>query len=138
MARDFTIPGESLVSVKGNVTTTISSLTQLGLADSEIRVTPVFKHRDITVNAWGEAPPEIQWMLGWATIRMTLIHVDTAVLQAVVAESMCAPSGGGPTAFGQMGRAGSRMGGGGARFAPGYRFVGLNISAPISGLPWRF
>lgn len=133
MARDFTIAGESLVLVKGNVNTLMSSVTQLGLPAAPIRVRPEFRHKDLKVDAWGEAPPEIQFMLAWVNITMDLIHVDMNVLDAVLQESM-----GGAAAIGQLTRAGTRMGGGGARFSPTYHFVGLNIAAPVSARPWRF
>lgn len=133
MSRDFTIAGECLVSVKGNPTTSIGSITQLGLASAPIRVRPEFRHKDLKVDAWGEAPPEIQFMLAWANISMDLIHVDMDVLDAVLRESM-----GGASAIGRLTRAGTRMGGGGPRFSSTYHFVGLNIYAPISGRPWRF
>lgn len=133
MARDFFINGESLVLVKGAVGTAIASLSELGLADTPIQVSPQFEHMDINVNAWGRAPADVQWMLGWANISMQLVHFDANVLDVCIGLSM-----GGAPAIGAMGRAGQRMGAGVVRFAAGNRFVGLNIASPGAGKPYRF
>lgn len=134
MARNFQINGESLVSVKGNVNTGIATLSQLGLAEGPIRVSLELNHEDIQVDAWGgRVPPETQFMLAAANISMSLVHVDRDVLEDVIGESM-----GGAAAEGTLWRAGTRMGGGGARFAVNNHFVGLNIYSPVQSLPWRF
>lgn len=135
MARDFFINGETLVSVKGNTSSSISSLSELGLAEGPIRVTPDGKHMDINVNAWGngEVPPEVQYFLSEVRIQMALVHVDTTVLRECVRLSM-----GGASAEGTLPHTGARMGNNAARFAAGNNFIGLNLSSPIGGLPWRF
>lgn len=133
MARDFFINGPALVEVKGNVNTAIASLSQLGLSDAAIPVSPRFHHKDINVDAWGEAPADVQWMLGELTLRFTMIHVDLNVLEACVQEAM-----GGAAALGQFGRAGTRMGNNVARFAATNHYVGLNITSPDGNRPWRF
>jgi hypothetical protein len=137
MARDFQITGECLVYVKGRADSAIGALCELGLADGPINVSLKFNHEDIKVDAWGNAPPEIQWMLAEATVSMNLVHFDQDILDAVVNESMA-----GAPAFGQMRRAGARMGNNKARFAAGgsdgNHFIGLNLTAPVNSKPWRF
>lgn len=133
MARDFYINGPALVQVKGNVNTAIAQLSQLGLSDGPIPVSPKLYHKDINVDAWGETPADVQWMLGELNLRFTLIHVDLAVLEACVQEAM-----GGAAALGQFAKAGTRMGGNNARFAAGNHYVGLNITSPDGARPWRF
>jgi hypothetical protein len=138
MARDYQINGEVMVSVKGMVGSSISSLSQLGLTDREgiVRISPRFIHEDIPVDAWGDAPPEIQFFLSDVTVSMTLVHYDEDVLDEVVRLSM--GGGGSAGVDGVFPRAGTRMGGGVARFAAGNKFIGLNLSSPVGGKPWRF
>ena len=135
MPRDFQINGETMVAVKGAVGTGISSLTNLGLTDREgiVRISPRFIHEDIPVDAWGDAPPEIQFFLTDVQINMTLVHYDEVVLEEVIRLSM-----GGGSSEGVLPRAGTRMGGGVARFAAGNNFIGLNLSSPVGSKPWRF
>lgn len=133
MARDFQINGECLVTVKGAAGSGIATLQELGLAADPITVTPVFKHKDINVDAWGEAPAEVQWMLAEVFINMTLIHFDQSILDICIRESMA-----GAAAIGQMKRAGARMGNNTARFNASNHYVGLNLSSPVQGKPWRF
>ncbi len=133
MSRTFYISGESLVSVKGAVNTPIGTLTQLGLSDTQITVTLDSKYLDIPVNAWGQVPPEVQYMLSEAQIDMTLINFDPNVLETCVQLSM-----GGAAAVGQTARAGTLMGGGVPRFAAGNNYISLNIYSPVAQRPWRF
>lgn len=133
MARDFYINGESMVTVKGRSDSAIGSLSQLGLSADPIVVTCNFQHQDINVDAWGKAPADVQWMLADAMISMTLVHFDMTVLRTCVLLSM-----GGASNEGQVGRAGTRMGGNYARFAAGNNYIGLNIASPVVALPWRF
>jgi hypothetical protein len=139
MARDFFINGETMVSVKGRSDSDISAITQLGLSDSQIRVTLDFRHLDLNVNAWGEMPADVQWMLAGANISMTLVHFDRAVLDVCLMESM----GGVPNgAVGGMNRAGQRLGNNAPRFAAGgvngNHLIGLNLSSTVGAKPWRF
>ena len=134
-----------MVSVKGRSDSLIPSLTQLGLAESPVRVRLDYEHRDITVDAWGNGVPETQQMNGSASIQMTLVHFDQVFLRECVRLSM-----GAPLAEGQFGRAGQRMGNNLPRFAPagtvdnngvaqpGNNYIGLNILSPVQGVPWRF
>ncbi len=134
MARDLLINGETMVYVKGNVTTQISGLTELGLSSDQIRIRPNFRYLDIMVNAWGNAfPIDVQNMLTDVNITMTLVHYDQVVLDICLRESM-----GGAAAFGTLPRAGSRLGGGVARFAAGNHYVGLNLASPVNNKPYRF
>lgn len=133
MARDFHINGESLVLVKSRSDSALGSLQELGLASDKITCSPRFKHRDINVDAWGEAPADVQFMLAEVGISMTLIHYDRTILEACIALST-----GSNTSEGVLPRAGTRLGGGVARFAAGNNYIGLNISSPVEGRPWRF
>lgn len=144
MARDFIINGETMVAVKGRTDSAIASLTNLGLADTGIQISPQFYHDEINVDAWGQAPVDVQFMLASVTVRMTMIHYDNSVLDTCVQLSM-----GGAPAIGQTNRAGQRLGNGLARFAPalanpgtgyngGNNLIGLNLSSPVLGKPWRF
>lgn len=137
MARDFQIPGECLVYVKGRADSGIGALQELGLADGPINVSLKFNHEDIKVDAWGQAPPETQWMLAEATVSMNLVHFDPSILDICIMESMA-----GAPAIGQMRRAGARMGNNLARFAAGgalgNHYIGLNLTAPVSLKPWCF
>jgi hypothetical protein len=147
VTRDFKINGETLCLVKGNPSSLIGTLSELGLSADPIRVRFDANHTDLKVNAWGDAPPEVQVMLGAATITMGLVHFDQAVLEACITESL----GGGGLTFGQVARAGTRLGNNCARFAPngtinpatglattGNHYIGLNLTSPVLRLPYRF
>ena len=141
MARDFFINGECLVRVKGNVNTTISSLSELGLSEDPIVVTPDLKHTDLNLDAWGsEVPADVQFKLAAVTVRMKLIHFDRAVLDTCLIESMAGAGNiAGAGLIGMLARAGRRMGGGNARFAANNHFIGLNLTSPSeANKPWRF
>lgn len=137
MSRSFFLNGQTLVLVKGRSDSTIGSLSQLGLTSDQIRITPVFRHTDITVNAWGDAPPEVQFKLAEVRVSMTLVHYDNDVLQTCITESM-----GGAPDFGALPNAGAFLGNGLPRFSPGgllgNHYIGLNLTSPVGGLPWRF
>jgi len=144
MPRDIFTNGETMITVKGSSSAPlISTLQQLGLAASQVRISFDFKHEDVNANAWGKEPFEIQFMLSEARITMDLIHFDMPVVQDCLRESM-----GGAAAQAVEGttpRAGSRLGNNSARFSATNHFVGLNISSPVGGagiagnvLPWRF
>lgn len=132
MTRDIQVNGEAMVYVKGATNSGIGSLSELGLASDSIRISPVFRLKEVNADAWGEAPFEMQFMLAFANITMTLVHFDTSVLDFCITESM-----GGAVSAGRMPRAGARLGNNVARFAAGNHFIGLNIAAPV-GSPWRF
>jgi hypothetical protein len=138
MARDFFINGPSMVYVRGRTDLTIASTTELGLTDAPIRVRPQFRHRPIKVDAWGDASPEVQFMLGSVDITISLIHFDRDVLDVCLRESMA-----GATSIGGLPTAGTRLGNNKPLFHPGTgatgnHFVQLSISSPIAGKPWRF
>ncbi len=140
MSRDWFINGESMVSVKGNVNTLMPLLTQLGLSDGPIRITPNVRHRDLNLDAYGsDVPPDTQMFLADAIVSMTLVHYDAAILSACIIESFA--GAGVPLGVGIEGllpRAGQRMGGGFPRFAAGNHYIGLNILSPVAGVPYRF
>lgn len=134
MARDIVINGETMVSVKGSPGSNLESLTQLGLAESGIILTPDFRYDEIQVDAWGEEiPMDVQFKLAAINIGMNLIHYDKTVLQDCLVQSM-----GGVVTPGRLARAGQRLGGGNALLASGNYYVQVSLSSPVSGLPWRF
>lgn len=138
MSRDFDIPGPALVLVKGRSDSAIGTIQELGLSDQVINVTLNFRHKDINVECWGDIPPDVQFKLADIRISFSLIHFDRTILEACISESM-----GGAPAFGQLAGAGFRLGNGKARFASGAglsgnHLIGLNITSPINGVPWRF
>lgn len=132
MTRSFHVNGESLIKVKGGAGSAIANLSELGLSDAAVTITPVFQHDDIKVDAWGKAPPEIQMMLAYVNINFTLVHYDRDVLFACILESMASPI------EGTLPHAGTLMGNGTPRFNVLNRYIGLNILSPNDGLPWRF
>ncbi len=134
MARDIFENGVVMVSVKGRADSNIPILTQLGLADTPIRMDFDLRHMDIQVDAYGrEIPFDVQAKLGAVFVSMNLVHVEHGVLREVVRLNM-----GNTIIEGVMPRAGQRLGGGFPRFAPGWNYVSLNLTSPVAGLPWRF
>lgn len=132
--RDYYINGPALVAVKGNSSCGIAALSELGLSDGPIQPQETFHHFDIQVDAWGGyVPPEIQWMGAEMIIPMSLVHFDPDVLDVCLREAKA-----GSAAAGMMRRAGARMGGGVNRLVAGNHFIGLNITSPDAGRPWRF
>lgn len=121
-----------MVLVKGMAGSTIATISELGLPQQQIPVTPEIFDDDIKLEAWGEAPADVQIMLGTVSLSIILAHFDANVLAECVRLSMAAP------AEGQLPNTGQRMGNNLARFAAGNRWIGLNLSAPVSGTPWRF
>jgi len=133
MTADFQIPGQSLIMVKGRAGSSLQSLVRLGLARDEIQVFPRYYHQDLNVNAWGpQTPANVQSFPFDALITINLYHFDQAVFEACHNESL-----GGVGTFGTNPRAGVLMGRG-ARFAANNSFIGLNITSPVAGLPYRF
>lgn len=135
MARDYQVPGECMVYVKGRAGSAIAALTELGLTEDPVTIVPEWKHHEINLNAWGTGgiPNEVQWMLGAVTVQFNLIHFDPDVLDVCLREAQ-----GGSTGPGTMRRAGIRLGNGAARFAATNFFIGLNLTSPITNKPYRF
>lgn len=135
MSRSFQIPGECMVLVKGNVNSSIASLSQLGLSEDSVNVSYSYKFTDIKVNAWGNGsvPPEEQCFLAEVTVSMGLVHFDPVVLAECVRLGLA-----GAPVEGQMPRTGALMGNGAARFAAGNNYIGLNLTSPVANLPYRF
>lgn len=132
MARAIHINGESLVAVRGPAGSLIANAQQLGLSDSSIRVIINTINDDIKIDAWGRAPTDIQRMNTTANVSMSLVDFDRAILAECVRLAM------GGTTFGQVGRAGVRLGGGNALNAAGNNFITLVIYSPQDSFPWRF
>jgi hypothetical protein len=53
MARDFYINGESMVRVQGNPESGFEDLTELGLSNEAIHVSPRFYHHDVIPDDFG-------------------------------------------------------------------------------------
>ena len=142
MGRDFFIPGEAMVTVKGNAATLIASTQQLGLAEKQIQIAPSWRHEDLIVDAWGMKPVDVQWMMSDVRITMDLIHFDSVVLSACITEAM----GGILLTEGQVNRAGQRMGNNLPQYSTsaipsqGNHYISLNILTPAIGeaLNWWF
>ena len=118
--------------VKGPAGSAIANRAELGLSDTDARITIVPIQQDVRVNAWGDAPVDVQRKGAYAEIRANLIQYDPAVLQECIRLTM---GGGG---FGRLSRAGSLIGNGVGRLLAGNDYFGLDITSPISGLPWNF
>jgi hypothetical protein len=165
VGRDFVVPGEALVLVKGqgalncvssggpissgpNIGMAPAGLWQLGLAADSVTITPRFKHKDIKVASFGsEIPAEIQALLLDVGISMDLIHYDNTILDAVMCESL----GGSVESplnipgslellalTGTTVPAGTLLGNGIPVLSSGCHFFHLNILSPQQGYPWRF
>lgn len=135
MARDFLIPGEAMVFVRGPASSSIAGNgNQLGLSEDQIRVAPKFKYKDINVNAWGsdQVPVDVQRFLAWVDISMNLVHFDRDFLDECKRLMM------GGTLIGRTGRTGSRIGAGLGRWVQGNNYIGIAISSPVVAKPWRF
>lgn len=119
--------------VLGSPLPTFSTLTELGLATGGITITPVFRHVDMHTDDFGpDVPADVMWMLAECHIDMTLVHYDQAVLLNCIKESMAGGT------EGTMVGAGTPMGGLFALGSSTNHYMSLNITAPISGKPWRF
>jgi len=155
MPREFFVPGEIMVYVKGNGALALSGATsigqfhELGLAPEQIRITPNFRHRDLYADAFGpDIPPEVVWQLSDVHLRISLVHYDHFVLDAMLAESMGGlrdtfdPVGpGSPTlAAGILAPHGRPLGKLKPLYASGNNFFGLMLDGgqALSGRPWRF
>lgn len=139
MARDFVVNGPCLVKVRGASGGRLNSLSQLGLAAAEARISPRFYYQDMIVDDFGpHVPAEVHWALADVTITMTLIHFDETILEACWIESM----GGEPNnlfgAFGQLVGAGRPMGGGQNPGQANCHYISLNLTSPVLKLPWNF
>ncbi len=137
VGRSWFINGPAMMSVKAGVDAIgMAGLTEFALTRGPISVTPQFSHRDINLDAWGDAPAETQAMLGTLSVSADPINFDPDVLSILVA--LAAGRIGSVANEGTLPMAGQLMGGNAARFASGWKYVSLNIYAPISGRPFRF
>lgn len=133
MPRDFFVNGDSMVYVKGAAGSGIQNRQELGLAIDQVQITPIFHHKDITLNNWGSmAPAEVQAHLAEILVSMTLVDIDMDVLNTCMRESL-----GGTSVNGTLKRAGTRLGNRAARFAANNHYIGLNIASPTGQRPWR-
>ena len=142
--RDFIINGETLVSVKGPVSSTLEDKSELGLALGPVRILPRSLRRNIFSDYTGsDVPRDLMTNLADVNIKMTLIHYDNRILAACIAESMgrsltdqesITDSGSEGTLTG----VGTLMGGGNQLFSPGCHYLSLYLSSPVLDYPWRF
>jgi hypothetical protein len=137
MARQYYVNGETLTLVKGRSDCAIGTLSELGLCQESISITVQSEKKPIIVDAYGSKPPETQFFGAMAACSFTLVNFDPDVLAVCLQESW-----GSSPAEGQLGHAGSLMGNGKVRFAPGgilgNHFIGLNIQSALGADPWRF
>jgi hypothetical protein len=128
--RDFQIPGENMMyALLPN-----SGFVELGLSDAGVRISFEFGHKDLIVNAWQGAPPELQVMLGTARIDASLINFNKFTLNELQRLSQ-----GGPAVVGQVARAGARLANNIGLYLSGNNLAGIYIAAPVnSGLPIHF
>ena len=146
MARDYVINGETLVRVKGGQHYSggpIAELSELGLSDSFIRISPRWFHHDINIDDFGpNVPAEVMWQLSEVNIYMTLVHFDKRVLQRCMAEA-----GAGAGFFpgfeftsleGTMAPTGSLLGNYRPLLASGNHYISVNLLSPVEEFPWRF
>jgi hypothetical protein len=132
MARNIFINGESLVLVKGPAGSAIAGITELGLAESQLRISIKPKTKNVNVEAWGEAPVDVQRMNSVAAVSMNLIHYDKAILKECIRLAM------GGAAYGQVSRAGALLGGGAPLLDATNSLISLNIASPVGQDPWQF
>lgn len=145
MSRDFVINGESLVRVRfgaqlspsiSNIVGSQTNLSELGLTEGDIRVSPNWSHDEIHADDYGpNIPAELHWMLSDCNITMRLAHFDPVTLQRCIQQSMAGQS---LTNDGIMAGAGTPMGGFVPFLASGYYFMSMNILSPVLSTPWRF
>lgn len=137
VGRGWFVNGPAMVSVRGGADAPdIQSLTEFCLTQNPISVVPSLTHADINLDAWGDAPPEVQCRLGTLTVSMDPIDFDPDVLSILIA--LAAGRIGSVANEGTLGPAGIRMGGNAARFASGWKYVSVSIYSPDAGRPFGF
>lgn len=136
MARQYFCNGETLVYVKGMAGTAIASWQELGLSDKQIVITINTNQDPIMVNAHGTTPAEMQAMGRIATLNISLVHFDTAILDLCLAMAngvtTASPSGG------IQPHAGVRLGGNAALYGNGNKYISVSFTSPDGGIPWTF
>ncbi len=137
MARQYFINGETMITVKGNATSLIATVQELGLSQDAISVTEDYNHDDIAVDAYGNTnginPPDQQIFGAQVVVKMNLVHYDVLILQECVRLSM-----GNAPVEGQLSRAGTLMGGNQPLYGTANNFISVGISSPVGGIPWTF
>ncbi len=137
MARQYFINGETMITVKGNATSQIATVQQLGLSQDAIEVTEYYMQDDIGVDAYGNTPhpnpPDMQIFGSYATFTTNLVHYDPVILQECIRLSF-----GNAPVEGQQSRAGSLYGGNVALYAPGNCYISVGTSSPVGNIPWTF
>lgn len=148
--RSFQVNGETLVKVKGNGSladpnaSSLPKLWELGLTDEQgiVQIVPRWRNKQVFVDDFPEVPIEQLWMLASVTIRMTLIHYDSEVLDGVLANSMGGGLIAGEASFngyaGYMAGAGKPLGGGTGLQERNNFYISLNLLSPVGQMPWRF
>lgn len=152
MSREIVINGEALLEVKGGAHMSgqaIGVLSELGLTEADVRVSPQYHYTDRVVDGYGpHVPADVQCQLAWVDLSFTLVHYDAEVLDTVMDESLA--NGGvvyGPSLFHLMIRSGNAgttrptgtfLGKRKAMYESGNNFFSLNVTAPGTQEPWRF
>jgi hypothetical protein len=122
MTREYVVHGESLVSVKGAV---FDDLSELGLAEDFIRITPMLFHEDMFVDDFGlHVPADVLISMYYALVKMVLIHYDQDILDTCIAACQ------GSLTAGVCGFSGTPL------FAAGFG-IRLNIKC-MNERPYRF
>lgn len=133
MGVDLFQAGEVLVSVKGSAGSAIAGVSQLGYCESPVSWSPTFQKLDVIINAFGTTPAEVQMMGIMASISMSLVYFDPAILDALLSESAA-----GAGSAGANSRAGARMGNGQPLYSAGCHFFSVGLSSPVANKPYTF
>lgn len=149
--RELVVPGEILVAVKGGAHMSgyaVGDLTELGLAEREIKIVPYYQHVDVTPTGFGGVACDVVWRLAHVDITLGLIHYDQGVLEILLDES--AANGGirwgDPLTLNEpLGRAGIMaptgrlLGGRKAMYESGNHFFSVNLLLASGETdPYRF
>lgn len=158
MARQFVVNGETLVEVRGGCHMSgnaIGIVSELGLTEDQITISPIFKYKSIHVNDFGpDIPADMLTMLASVKISMTLVNYDPEVLDICVEESMggfggdlanpqpfaqgVIPGGAVTWVGGTLTGAGTPLGGLKRIFDSGWHYISVNLTSPVFGSPWTF
>jgi len=151
--RDWVINGETLVRVKfgahisptvSNISGSMTTLCELGLAEDQIRIRPRFVHKDINVDDYGpDIPADVIALMADCTISMNLVHTSIPTLDVCLGEALGgqvedSDNDGSLLPFGTLPGAGLTLGRGCQPLASGCHYVSLSLLSPQLKLPWRF
>jgi hypothetical protein len=141
MPRGFFINGPCLVEIGFPAQYGGSGLEELGLSTDSVQVIPHFEHYEKHIDNFGpNVPADLIGLGGWAEVRMTLVHFNPVVLRACINESLAGGFGAfGGQFTGLLGPIGEMFGNGVKAYrGTGSHFVGVCLTSPYIGFPWRF